>query len=237
MPRPCAGVRQHQRHAGHVDGGQRLQARRARISSSTRRPWLPAPRRSSGSAQPRRQRLRPRRAGARPSRSAAGTARPRRARPGVALTIATSTWPSATRRAASTEWVVVISKRSGSCVGDQPPHDRQQQGLAQVVAGGDAQRGHALRRQLLQQPLRAKTPRRTPGSGPPAPPRPPGWAGRRVPRFRTARTPKRCSMRRSCCDTADGVLCSRRAASPTDEVWATTSASCRAGIRAGSIVM
>ena len=43
-------------------------------------------------------------------------------------------------------------------------------------------------------------------------------------------------MRRSCCETAEAVLCSRRAASPTEPVCATTSASCRAGIRAASIV-
>ena len=45
------------------------------------------------------------------------------------------------------------------------------------------------------------------------------------PTFSNSATPNRASMRRICCDTAEAVLCSRRAASPTEPVWATTSAS------------
>ena len=41
----------------------------------------------------------------------------------------------------------------GRRVGGETPQHGQQQRLAQVVAGGDAQGGHALGRQLVEQPL------------------------------------------------------------------------------------
>ena len=114
---PLARVRQHQRDAGDVDGRQRADAQAAEYlvqnppALAARRPGAAAARAPAarGSAA-RGPRLR-----ARPRRSAGGRAGRRRGRArGRVLTSATSTWPSATRRAASIELVVVISKRSGT---------------------------------------------------------------------------------------------------------------------------
>ena len=215
-----------------VDGGCRR--RRASISSSTRRPWLPAPRRRSGSLPSRARNGGATAAPGRdPEEALPAERRRRRGRRGRwLLTIATSTRPSATRRAASTELVVVISKRSGVA----------RRTAAAAPAATAPRPGSRWRRRAgwsrVRSPARpagprAKTPRRRGGSGCPARPRRPGWGARRGPRFSNSATPKRCSMRRSCCDTADAVLFSRRAASPTEPVWATTSASWRAGNQGG----
>ena len=57
---------------------------------------------------------------------------------------AKSTSPRATERGASSECMVVISKRRRRLVREKLANDRQKQPLAQVVAGGDAQRGDRI---------------------------------------------------------------------------------------------
>ena len=175
---PLARVRQHQRHAGDVDRRQRPHARRGRgPRPAAAAPGCRAPRRSSGSRPSRaadRRRARPPSLGAtqkkcwRQSWTSSGPA----AR--CVLTIATSTRPSADQPRGLDRVRRRDLEAQRQRLGEQPPQHGQQQRFTQVVAGGDAQRGHAFGGQLRQQPLAATTPRRTGGSGCRAPLRPPG---------------------------------------------------------------
>ena len=130
-----------------------------RYSSSTRRPWLPARRRRSGS-RPRRARR-----GSAAARFEAGRGRHpeealraelrlvggRSAR--SVLTTATSTWPAAASRARLDRVGGGDLEAQRRPLGEEAPQDRQQQRLAQVVAGGDPQRGHPRGGHLVEQRL------------------------------------------------------------------------------------
>ena len=148
-----------------------------RTSSRTRRPWLPAPRRSSGS---RANRVRIGCARAPGVRGATQKKRWRQSRTSSGpiarslLTIATSTWPSADQPRGLERVRGRDLEAQRRPFREQTPQDGQQQRLAQVVAGGDPQRRRRARSPARPAAPRATSPRRTGGSGCRAPPRRPG---------------------------------------------------------------
>ena len=128
-----------------VDSGRTR--RRPRNSSRSRRPWLPGPRRSSG------------------SRASRADRRARAAPPGrdpeeALAAKRTSSGPGGAVRADDRDVDLPVGDQARRLdrvrgrdleaqrqrLGEQLPQHRQQQRLAQVVAGGDAQGGHPARR-------------------------------------------------------------------------------------------